>query len=123
MPILIPAGGISASRHSSVALMTVAAVGCVEHTPWVDCTVSAVMQAVPKSECAAKTIKSAVTPAPDEGSKPAMVRTVCMGCGVGIVLSSTLLKKMYQRANQAVALSHPTQIRGQKSIGREVYRA
>jgi hypothetical protein len=37
------------------------------------------MQAVPKRECAAKTMRSAVTPAPEEGSNPAMVRTVCMG--------------------------------------------
>jgi hypothetical protein len=51
----------------------------VERTPRVDCTVRAVMQAVPKSEWAAKTMRSAVTPAPDDGSKPAMVRTVSMG--------------------------------------------
>jgi hypothetical protein len=58
----------------------------VETTPRVDCTVNAVMQAVPKREWAAKTIRSAVTPAPDEGSKPAMVRTVCMGSGEEKVL-------------------------------------
>jgi len=35
-----------------------------------------VMHEVPKSPWAANTIKSAVMPAPDEGSKPAMVKTV-----------------------------------------------
>ena len=81
MPILIPAGGRSASRQSSVARRTAGDVGWVETTPRVDCTVRAVTQAVPKREWAAKTIRSAVTPAPEEGSKPAMVRTVCMGAG------------------------------------------
>ena len=79
IPILIPAGGRSECRHSSVAARTADGVGWVERTPTVDCTVSAVIQAVPKSECAAKTMRSAVTPAPEEGSKPAMVRTVCIG--------------------------------------------
>jgi hypothetical protein len=36
------------------------------------------MQAVPKSECAANTMRSADTPAPEDGSKPAIVRTVFM---------------------------------------------
>src|SRR5450432_2525267 len=79
MPILIPEGGRSAARQSRVASMMVASTGCDANTPRVDWTVSAVMHAVPKSECAAKTIRSAVTPAPDEGSNPAMVRTVCIG--------------------------------------------
>ena len=67
--------------------------GCVERTPRVDWTVSAAIQAVPKSPCAAKTIKSAVTPAPDEGSKPAMVRTVGMGRRGGKSRKSTGLGK------------------------------
>jgi hypothetical protein len=50
------------------------------------------MQAEPKREWAAKTIRSAVTPAPEEGSKPAMVRTVCMGGRAGRVLRSVPLK-------------------------------
>ena len=45
-------------------------------TPIVDWMVSAVMAEVPKSPWAAKTWRSAVTPAPFEGSKPAMVRAI-----------------------------------------------
>jgi hypothetical protein len=48
------------------------------------------MQAVPKSEWAAKTMRSAVTPAPDDGSKPAMVRTVCMGDGEARVVKTVI---------------------------------
>ncbi len=53
----------------------VGSVGCVERTPVVDCTVRLVIAEVPNSPWAEKTIRSAVTPAPEEGSKPAMVRT------------------------------------------------
>jgi len=45
-------------------------------TPSVDWTVRAVIAEVPKRPCAAKTWRSAVIPAPLEGSKPAMVRAV-----------------------------------------------
>lgn len=55
--------------------MVSAATGWDAATPRVDWTVRLVMQAVPKSRCAAKTMRSAVTPAPEEGSKPAMVKT------------------------------------------------
>jgi hypothetical protein len=37
------------------------------------------MQEEANSPCAAKTMRSAVTPAPDEGSKPAIVKTVGFG--------------------------------------------
>ena len=78
IPILTPAGGRSDRRQSRVSLTIVAAVGYTNRTPTVDWTVNPVMHAVPKRPCAAKTIRSAVTPAPDDGSNPAMVRTVCI---------------------------------------------
>lgn len=51
-------------------------VGWTEKTPMVFCTVSAVMQAVPKWPWAANTCRSAEIPAPEDGSKPAIVRSV-----------------------------------------------
>src|SRR5216683_143318 len=78
MPILIPAGGRSLTRQSSVALTTSAETAVVDRTPTVDCTVRPVIHEVPNRPCAANTIRSAVTPAPEDGSKPAIVSTVCI---------------------------------------------
>ncbi len=56
----------------------------ISATPSVDCTVNAVIAEIPKQPCAAKTCRSAVMPAPLEGSWPAMVRRVGIGVpGVG----------------------------------------
>lgn len=78
IPIFTPAAGTSSQRQSSVARTTSAATGWAAKTPTVDCTVRLVIQEVPNSPCAPNTIKSAVTPAPEDGSNPAIVRTLCM---------------------------------------------
>jgi len=93
----MPEGGRSAFKQSRVLDRISFDTGCVDSTPSVDCTVSAVMHAVPNNPCAAKTIRSAVTPAPDEGSKPAMVRTVFMGAGSENLL---FFEKSYLFANR-----------------------
>ena len=74
IPILIPAGGRSAVRWFRVWRKIVGSRGWTWATPRVDWTVRAVMAEVPKIPWAAKTWRSAVMPAPLEGSKPAMVR-------------------------------------------------
>ena len=61
-----------------MAATTEASTGWVERTPRVDWTVSAVMHVVAKRPWAAKVFRSAVTPAPEDGSKPAMLRRICM---------------------------------------------
>ena len=76
IPILIPAGGRSELRIWRVWPSTSVSSGCIVATPNVDWTVSAVMADTPKRPWAAKTWRSAVMPAPLEGSKPAMVRTM-----------------------------------------------
>ena len=73
MPILIPAGGMSSVSVCSMSRRRTASTGLRLATPTVDCTVNAVRQAVPKRPMAAKTCRSAVAPAPEEGSKPAIV--------------------------------------------------
>lgn len=50
--------------------------GWTSATPKVDWTVSAVMAEVPKRRCAEKVCRSAVMPAPLQGSWPAMARIV-----------------------------------------------
>ena len=76
MPILMPAGGRSATRWSRVRRRKAGSVGWISATPRVDWTVRAVMAEVPKRRWAAKVWRSAVMPAPEEGSWPAMVRRV-----------------------------------------------
>jgi len=82
IPILIPAGGRSAVRWSRVCRKRVESRDWVLATPNVDWTVRAVMAEVPKIPWAAKTWRSAVMPAPLEGSKPAMVRATGVFAGV-----------------------------------------
>ena len=76
MPIFMPAGGRSEQRYSSVRARNGPETGSKPSTPTVDCTVRLVMAAVPKMPCEAKVFKSAVTPAPLEGSNPAMLRAI-----------------------------------------------
>jgi hypothetical protein len=58
MPIFTPAGGRSSVRQRKVSARMAGSMGWVDWTPRVDWTVR--------------------IPAPEEGSKPAIVRTVCI---------------------------------------------
>src|SRR3954469_13464090 len=60
----------------SVSVTSLAATGSTLRTEAVDWTVKAVMHPIPKQLWAARVLMSAVTPAPDEGSNPAMLRTM-----------------------------------------------
>ena len=71
IPILIPTGAKSTSRVLRHRERTSADTALIALTPRVDCSVNAVTQLVPNHPCAANTCRSAVTPAPDPGSKPA----------------------------------------------------
>src|SRR3954469_17152663 len=75
--IPIRTAAILKSEESSrkVSVTSLAATGSTLRTDAVDWTVNAVMHPMPKQLCAAKVLISAVTPAPEEGSNPAMLRT------------------------------------------------
>ena len=74
MPIFMPAGGRSEHRYSSVLAKKGPETGSKPSTPTVDCTVKLVIAEIPKIPFEAKVLRSAVTPAPLDGSKPAMLR-------------------------------------------------
>src|SRR3954462_6786298 len=75
--IPIRTAAILKSEESSrkVSVTSLAATGSTLRTDAVDWTVNAVMHPMPKQLGAAKVLISAVTPAPEEGSNPAMLRT------------------------------------------------
>ncbi len=81
MPILMPEDGRSAWRWVRVRRMNSRLSGFDSATSMVDWIVSAVGTEVPKSPCAAKVWRSAVRPAPELGSCPAMVKTTVGLCG------------------------------------------
>src|SRR6185437_4596924 len=81
IPTFTPAAGRSVETYSRVRCSHAGSAARTPATPMVDCTVVAVMAEVPKMPCAAKTDRSAVIPAPLDGSKPAIVRAMAGGRG------------------------------------------
>lgn len=69
----------SSERVSKVLETVSEETGCTDLTPKVDWTVKAVGQERQKQPWAAAVLMSAVTPAPEEGSKPAIDKTT-LGC-------------------------------------------
>jgi len=88
----MPAGGRSEQRYSSVLVKKGPETGSNPSTPRVDCTVKFVMAEVPKMPCAAKVFRSAVTPAPLDGSKPAMLRAILAPAVFSVFLPRALAR-------------------------------
>src|SRR5271169_1229845 len=65
----------SETNSCKVSAIKPGATPTTRRTPCVDWTVRAVMQETPKHSCAAIVLMSAVIPAPEEGSNPAIVKT------------------------------------------------
>src|SRR5579871_4327026 len=76
IPIFTAARRISSVSASSVSASNFPDTASMRFTPCVFCTVSAVIAATPRPLCAAMVLRSAATPAPPEGSKPAMASTI-----------------------------------------------